>query len=435
MTPNTHVLALLNVVVEASDNNDIKPVPATASNLSQTSNMASQDTDHREAYYLYLMGTVGMVLNLVVVVTILLRRTLRKMTSAFLIHCCFLNFLKSMYCIPFGYNLTHPTEVGDCSFQGSSYIIIITASAFNLMAMICTEAYTFGETNIGGNSRGSVCCVLFGILTVYVTSTIVHLGPTLIGGYFEFNKDIGSCAFILGEAMGYIANIMWIMIITLTFIGASHFLCKFYKEIQMNQPNRVSMLVRTSITIMDDPHRKQSTSSIRALVEDSKHRAKIFVMTVIEFIICWYPLFLLLIIDVNFKVSPKVYQAFSFIAWSQGSIEPILYILFDRNLDLLASSVYCDRYKKYNRDTIAYLMSRHRQPTTTPSSAMTLDPGMDYIPCRHCHHGEQSYLGTPTLSTGQQANQASVSQGAMAMSIDNQDEILDEKGLPLEVQC
>ncbi|XP_041348864.1 alpha-1A adrenergic receptor-like [Gigantopelta aegis] len=433
MTPNTLVLALLNVVVEASDENDITPLQP-ALNLSKTSNMASQETQHQEAYYLYFIGTVGMVLNLVVVITILVRRTLRKMTSAFLIHCCFLNFLKSVYCIPFGYNLTHSTDVGDCSFQGSSYIIIITASSFNLMAMICTEAYTFGETNIGGNSRGSVCCVLFGILTVYVTSTIVHLGPTLIGGYFEFNSDIGSCAFILGEAMGYIANIMWIMIITLTFIGASHFLCKFYKEIQMNQPNRVSMLVRTSITIMDDPHRKQSTSSIRALIEDSKHRAKIFVMTVIEFIICWYPLFLLLIIDVNFKVSPKVYQAFSFIAWSQGSIEPMLYILFDRNLDLLASSVYCDRYKKYNRDTIAYLMSRHRQPASS-TSAMTMDPGMDYVPCRHCHHGDESYVGNPTLSASQQGHQSSLSPVAMSMGNDNQDEILDEKGLPLEVQC
>ena len=224
--------------------------------------MASE-TQRQEAYYLFFIGAVGIALNVVVVVTVLLRRTLRKMTSAFLIHACFLNLLKAAYCIPFGVNLLGDAPPSDCSFEGSSYVIIVTTSAFNMVAMICAEAYTFGENNIGGKSRGSFCCVSFGVLMVYTCSLVLHLGPTLIGGYYQYNPEIGNCSFVLGKVTGYIANVMWISIVLLSMVAVAHFLCKMYKEIQKNQPNRVSMLVRSSITIMDDTDAKRNSCSIR----------------------------------------------------------------------------------------------------------------------------------------------------------------------------
>nr|KAG5696091.1 hypothetical protein BaRGS_020492 [Batillaria attramentaria] len=295
----------------------------------------ASETHRQEAYYLFFVGAVGITLNIVVVVTIFLRRTLRKMTCAFLVHACFLNLLKSAYCIPFGANLLADSVPTDCDFQGSSYVVIITTSAFNMVAMICTEAYTFGENNVGGNTRGSFCCIMFGVLMVYVCSLVLHLGPTLIGGYFSYNKEIGNCSFRLGHVTGYIAHVMWIVIVTLSLVGVAHFLCKLYKEIQLNQPNRVSMLVRSSITIMDDAEAKRSSCSnpsheAKALflsVQDASQRAKIFVITVMAYILCWFPLFLLIIIGHELQGVAKVYQAFSFIAWSQGTIEPIIYNL------------------------------------------------------------------------------------------------------------
>ncbi|XP_046343064.1 trace amine-associated receptor 4-like [Haliotis rufescens] len=367
MIVNVSVHSLPDTIVARNSGEYVVPtLPAASLKSSTEAIMPGGPNKHQEAYYLYFVGILGMLLNLTVIICIVVRRTLRKMTSAFLIHCCFLNFVKAMFCIPFGSNLLSVDEPTSCALQGSAYIVINTASAFNLVAMICTEAYTFGETNIGGTSQGTLCCVLFGILTVYITSTILHLGPTLIGGNIEFNSRIGICTFKIGKASGYIAYVMMILIISLALICATHFLCKFYKEIQSNQPNRVSMLVRTSITIMDQP--KQTASSIRELIEESSHRAKIFVMTAIMFVVCWYPFFCLILVDFTYKVSPKVYQTFSFIAWSQGTLEPILYILFDRKLNLLARFVYCDHYQRYNREHIASLMAQHRQPSRPNSS-------------------------------------------------------------------
>ncbi|KAJ8313004.1 hypothetical protein KUTeg_010377 [Tegillarca granosa] len=319
-----------------NENNDVEE---TSLDRSTTS------TYHQEAIYLYFVAITGLLLNLLVVIFLLVRRSMRKLTSAFFIHACFLDFLKAAYCIPIANNLITQQKPSDCEFFGKTYVLIITASVFNMVAMVCTEAYTFGEVNIGGDSRGSVCCILFGIVLVYIASTILHLGPTLIGGNFGFKPQIGSCSFILGEQTGYVAHVMWITILSFAIVGVFHFICKLYKEIQRNQVNRISMLVRSSITIMDDP--MTSVCNVRSMIVDSSHRARIFILSTVTFIICWYPLFLLIVIDVHFKVSPKVYQAFSFIAWTQGTIQPLIHICFDRNINLLARYVYCDKYREY----------------------------------------------------------------------------------------
>lgn len=220
--------------------------------------------------------------------------------------------MKAAFCIPFGLNLlssadeTKDNQPADCVLQGSGYIVVVTTSAINMVAMICTEAYTFGEINVGGNSRGTSCCILFGLLVVYITSVILHLGPTLIGGSIVYNPDIGSCAFQLGSVAGYVGNVMWIVIISISFMGVGFFLRKLYQEIQMNCPNRVSMLVRHSITISSERGRKPSACTVHEMTQEAMHRAKIFLITAVAFALCWYPLFLLIIIDINFRVSPKV---------------------------------------------------------------------------------------------------------------------------------
>ena len=120
------------------------------------------------------------------------------MTSAFLIHASVLNLLKAAFCIAFGLNLlssadeTPENQPANCAAQGSAFIVLVTTSAINMVAMVCTEAYTFGEENVGGDASGTRCCVLFGIMVVYVTSVILHLGPTLIGGDIVYNPDIGA---------------------------------------------------------------------------------------------------------------------------------------------------------------------------------------------------------------------------------------------------
>jgi len=121
-----------------------------------------------------------------------------------------------------------------CGWEGNrrSYVVIVTASGFNIVAMVCCEAYAFSErsgsrhhavatvgvtsvrhwrqrhhvttvgvTSVGrwgrrhhvitvgvtsSNTGGSIGCAIFGVLMVYIGSVIVHLGPTIILLYIYY---------------------------------------------------------------------------------------------------------------------------------------------------------------------------------------------------------------------------------------------------------
>ena len=59
----------------------------------------------QEAAYLLLVAAVGAMLNLTVIVSIVACKSLRRMTSAFIMHGCTLDTIKCAYCIPFAISL------------------------------------------------------------------------------------------------------------------------------------------------------------------------------------------------------------------------------------------------------------------------------------------------------------------------------------------
>ncbi len=135
-----------------------------------------------EATYLFIIAGTGVFLNLAVVACIVTCKHLRKMTSAFIVHGCILDIIKCGYCIPFAQSILGDEPPSFCTVLGGSYVVVITASGFNIVAMICCEAYTFSEYNVGATEpHGTICCVVFGIVMVYIGSVIIHLGPTIIG--------------------------------------------------------------------------------------------------------------------------------------------------------------------------------------------------------------------------------------------------------------
>ena len=168
-----------------------------------------------EALYLFIVAALGFFFNVVVITCILMCKILRKMTSAFIIHGCVLDIIKCIYCMPFATSLLKDVAPSFCTVLGGSYVVIVTASGFNIVAMICCEAYSFSEHNLGGEGRGSFCCVVFGIVMVYIGSIIIHLGPTIIGGDFNYNDLIGNCIFVYGTIKSYVVHAMWILIMTL----------------------------------------------------------------------------------------------------------------------------------------------------------------------------------------------------------------------------
>ena len=104
-----------------------------------------------------------------------------------------------------------------------SYVVVVTASSFNLIAMICSESYDYNrsmrhllaslndhpppppaaaaanlpvQSSSAAGSRRAPGCTLFGVLMVDASSLLVHLGPTIIGGgdfYHRATASTGPC--------------------------------------------------------------------------------------------------------------------------------------------------------------------------------------------------------------------------------------------------
>ena len=320
---------------------DVTPSENTDKGISQDS--------IKEASYLFIVATLGFCFNLAVIVCIVTCKHLRRMTSAFIVHGCALDMLKCLYCVPFATSLLKNMAPTFCTVLGGSYVVVVTASGFNIVAMICCEAYTFSEHNVGGEGKGSFCCVIFGIVMVYIGSVIIHLGPTIIGGDFNYNKHIGNCIFVYGTIKSYVVHAMWIVIMTIAMVGAIYYLCFFYRHVQANSTHRLASLVRASIQISQG-NSADNNQNIRKIVRDSLSRTRVLITITVLFILSWYPLFILTLADPKFRQPSKIYKHLTFLAWSNAAINPLVYILFDRNINLFRRFKCCGSYCSSNSE-------------------------------------------------------------------------------------
>lgn len=383
---------------------DVSPVPVMH-DLDQIDDIDDRvpSENVNEALYLFITAASGLFLNLAVIACIITCKPLRKMTSAFIVHGCVLDIIKCGYCVPFAQSLLRDVAPSFCTILGGSYVVVVTASGFNIVAMICCEAYTFSEHNVGGEAKGSLCCVIFGIVMVYIGSIIIHLGPTIIGGDFNYNDLIGNCIFVYGTIKSYVVHAMWIAIMTLAMIGAIYYLVFFYRHVQANSTHRLASLVRASIAISRGNTQNQN---IRKLVQDSLSRARVLMTITGLFILCWYPLFILTLVDPKFAQPTKIYKLLTFIAWSNSAINPLVLILFDRNINIFrrlpcCSSCGCCQGNHLNDDDLErdtpLMPSTSRSTTLSRSSSRnpTLPAATVYqrVGCRLCQEG-QSHTNT-----------------------------------------
>lgn len=233
-----------------------------SNSTNKSESQAVSPENFNEAIFLLCIACIGLSSNIVVVICILSRRNLRKTASAFVIHECVLDAIRCLYCFPFAVSLLWDMAPGFCATLGGSYVVVVTASSFNIVAMVCCEAYVFGEKNLAmfehgfngteNNEHSNICCVVFGVLMVHAASMIIHLGPTIIGGELSYNDLIGNCIFMYGTIKSYVAQAMWVVIITLSMVGTVYYLVYFHKHIQDSSRKRLSSLHRTS-SLLDQP--------------------------------------------------------------------------------------------------------------------------------------------------------------------------------------
>ena len=96
-----------------------------------------------EAMFLLATAVVGFFLNVLVIARLLSVRSPRTVSSLFVLHGCLLDAVKCLYSVPFATSLVRRAAPSSCAVLGGSFVVLVTASALNIVATICSEAYSF----------------------------------------------------------------------------------------------------------------------------------------------------------------------------------------------------------------------------------------------------------------------------------------------------
>ena len=343
--------------------------------------------NNKEVVYLFMISSVGILLNGLVCALLMICPGLRRTTNAFIIHGTILDILRCLYCIPFGISIQQSVAPALCNVLGGTYVMLVTAGMFNMLAAICCEAYTFTTHNFNGKpNSGTICCVGFGIIMVYIGSILIHLGPTIIGGDFDFNQNVGNCLFVYGSIKSYVAQLMWIVVLTLTILMACYVLVTLYRYVQANSSHRLTTLVRASVAVSRGDAINNTDIAVQQAVGRTLARIRIFTITIAMFIICWYPLLCLSMSDPLFTNSSNTYRLLAILAWSNGFFNPLILLLFDYQLN------YCFRFNCCYHEQVSQSYHIPLMPLTIQHSSLIRSRSSSPLRTSHANIGADSQM-------------------------------------------
>lgn len=205
---------------------------------------------------------VGLLANLVSILLILTKKTSQKVINIFYLHHCFINLTKCLLFVPFLLAIFYQFQIDrGCNILSGGLCILITANVLNIVALCSCEAYRFedlintrvnirlGSRNFNTNtSTASYSCAILGIVIIWSSALIIHLGITVIGSDTnDINKNfhvnsIRNCFFRIGDRQTYLLYLMWFLVNALFIILSVVYLKRIYHNISRMKHKQFRLL-------------------------------------------------------------------------------------------------------------------------------------------------------------------------------------------------
>lgn len=207
-----------------------------------------------------------------------------------------------------------------CDYLGNIQVTCVTAQLLNMAAMVASEAYRFedlihqenstkqlpnAESTIDSTRKSandefkqkskdsssravhhhyfeyqlketndqstiSCGCLSFGILIIWFSSVILHLGITMIGTESKsyYHESRRYCNFITRDTRGYVLTLMWIIITIFSLLITVRYIHKILREVSSKRRHHQPLL---SLTILGQNH-GQSIASRDVLMQQIEQR-------------------------------------------------------------------------------------------------------------------------------------------------------------------
>jgi len=169
-------------------------------NISLNSNiLTSINVSLIEKWILYVITISGTLINILTMLYLFIITSYRIKSSCFLFHHCIICLVLSILCFP--YSLSFSNYSIRCDYLGNIQVTCVTAQLLNMAAMVASEAYRFEDLIHQDNTKLnhshhnhqyfqyqlkqpnkstiSCGCLSFGIIIIWFSSVILHLGNTI----------------------------------------------------------------------------------------------------------------------------------------------------------------------------------------------------------------------------------------------------------------
>jgi hypothetical protein len=245
---------------EATDKNDILSVIFTYLQTSTTTSVVTSPAQteifaivNQDVIFLTIITVLGIFGNLLICLIGLAKKSMRTKRNIFLIHHSFINLIQSCLCLPFLFSLlTNSTNLEGCEIFGGTYSTLVTTGIINIAAIVIAEAYYFEDVRlksskqknkskirsnifIDSNSKksSSYQCIAFGMMMIWLTSLILHLGITMISSDPKsfYTHEIRNCFFIIEDRRTYVLYIMWVIVTILSVLFIIKYVIKLKRDI------------------------------------------------------------------------------------------------------------------------------------------------------------------------------------------------------------
>lgn len=118
--------------------------------------------------------------------------------------------------------------------------------------------------------------------------------------YFDTNGKY--CNFVIRDIRGYVLTLMWIIITIFSLLITIRYIHKILSEVSSKRRNNQPLL---SLAILGQNH-GQSIANKDILMQQIQLRIKLNILLIVLFIIFWFPLFIVTLCDIKFKIREQI---------------------------------------------------------------------------------------------------------------------------------
>lgn len=119
---------------------------------------------------------------------------------------------------------------------------------------------------------------------------------------------------------------------SLTLMVIIRYICKFNRQLNVNEKFRITNLARNAAAYTKG---QTPSDNIYQTVCRLKMRVRVFACVTAIYIVCWYPLIVLTMMDYKYERARYLYRILTVLAWSHSTLVPLTYLLIDGSFSII----------------------------------------------------------------------------------------------------